>query len=73
MSKKLLITGSWKSEHHFSIAINSGRKRLQALGSRLQFSCTQKSNLDQGVKTSNAWYNVQRHAGCSRVTFTAEL
>lgn len=73
MGKKLLITDSWKSGHHFSIASKCRRKRLQALGSRLQFSCTQKANLDRGVKTSNTWYNVQRHLGCSSVTFTAEL
>lgn len=73
MSKKLLITGSWKSGYHFSIAMKCGRKRLQALRSRLQFICTQKSNLDQGVKTSNTWNNVQRHVGFSSVTFTAEL
>lgn len=73
MGKKLLNTGSWKPGHHFSIASKCGRKRLQALGSRLQFSCTQKAKLDQGVKTSNSWYNVQRHVGCSSVTFSAEL
>lgn len=73
MGKKLLITGSWKSGHHFSIASKRGRKWFQALGSRLQFSCTQKANLDQGVKTSDTWYSVQRHVGYSSVTSTAEL
>lgn len=33
----------WKSGHHFSIASECGRKRLQALGNRLQFSCNQKA------------------------------